>query len=103
MFMGAACFKTFSSEAKSVSGMPAFLTDKNNPVGYCVQGAIELPGKNHEVLLHKSLVLVLPFLVICFYFGPYQKAFLGNVFNKFATLFEQIQVFVHSVLKTHES
>ena len=21
--------------------MPAFLTDKNNPVGYCVQGAIE--------------------------------------------------------------
>ena len=27
--------------AAKLSGMPAFLTDKNNPVGYCVQGAIE--------------------------------------------------------------
>eukprot|EP00913_Durusdinium_trenchii_P035427 g33153.t1 len=27
--------------ATKVSGMPAFITDKNNPVGYCVQGAIE--------------------------------------------------------------
>ena len=27
--------------ATKLSGMPAFLTDKNNPAGYCVQGAIE--------------------------------------------------------------
>ena len=27
--------------ATKFSGMPAFLTDKNNPAGYCVQGAIE--------------------------------------------------------------
>ena len=27
--------------ATKISGMPAFLTDKNNPAGYCVQGAIE--------------------------------------------------------------
>ena len=27
--------------AAKLSGMPAFVNDKNNPVGYCVQGAIE--------------------------------------------------------------
>ena len=27
--------------ATKIAGMPAFLTDKNNPAGYCVQGAIE--------------------------------------------------------------
>ncbi|CAK9090263.1 unnamed protein product [Durusdinium trenchii] len=33
-----------ASKEVKLSGMPAFITDKNNPVGYCVQGAIELLG-----------------------------------------------------------
>eukprot|EP00434_Breviolum_minutum_P014736 symbB.v1.2.012993.t1/scaffold905.1/size153338/1 len=35
------CPKPTKTMAAKLSGMPAFVNDKNNPVGYCVQGAIE--------------------------------------------------------------